>query len=103
MTTTIRLPFDSGRCATSSAAHSAAPHEMPASRPTRFAHAHAVWIASSSDTEITSSNSSRLSTGGTKPAPIPWIRCGPAGSPESTAEPRGSTATTRSFGLPWRR
>ena len=41
------------------------------------AHVHAVWIASSSETAITSSSSSRLSTGGTKPAPMPWMRCGP--------------------------
>ena len=48
---------------------------------------------------MTSSSSSRLSTGGTKPAPMPWMRCGPGGPPESTAEPRGSTATTRRRGL----
>ena len=67
MITTIRLPFDSGRAATWSAAHSAAPQEMPASRPARRAQVQAVWIASSSDTAITSASSSRLSTSGTKP------------------------------------
>ena len=48
---------------------------------------------------MTSSSSSRLSTGGTKPAPIPWMRCGPGGAPESTADAFGSTATTRRRGL----
>ena len=71
----------------------------PASTPARRAHVQAVWIASSSETAITSSSSSRLSTGGTKPAPMPWIRCGPGAPPERTAEPAGSTATTRSSGL----
>ncbi len=42
---------------------------------------------------------SRLRTGGTKPAPMPWILCGPGTRPESTAEVAGSTATTCSFGL----
>ncbi len=77
------LALRSGRAATCSAAHSAAPQEMPASTPARRAHAQAVWIASSSETAMTSSISSRLSTGGTKPAPIPWMRCGPG-----TARPR---------------
>ena len=71
MIATILLSLDSGRAATCSAAHSAAPPEMPASRPTRRAQLQAVWIASSSDTVTTSSSSSRLSTGGTKPAPMP--------------------------------
>ena len=42
---------------------------------------------------------SRFRTSGTKPAPMPWMRCGPARLPESTAEPAGSTATMCSFGL----
>ena len=52
---------------------------------------------SSSPTGMISSRTSRLSTGGTKPAPMPWILCGPGGRPESTADVAGSTATT------WRR
>ena len=56
-------------------------------RPRVWRRRQAVWIASSSETGMTSSISSRLSTGGTKPAPMPWMRCGPALSPESTAEP----------------
>ena len=51
-------------------------------------------IAASSETPITSSRISRSSTGGTNPAPIPWIRCGPGRPPEITGEPFGSTATT---------
>ena len=46
-----------GRAATCSAAQSAAPPEMPASTPVRRAQLQAVWIASSSDTSITSSSS----------------------------------------------
>jgi hypothetical protein len=44
---------------------------------------------------MTSSITSRLSTGGTNPAPMPWILCGPAAGPDSTAELAGSTATIR--------
>ena len=36
---------------------------------------------------------------GTKPAPIPWILCGPGAPPERTAESSGSTATMRTLGL----
>ena len=46
-------------------------------------------------TAMTSSTTSRLSTAGTKPAPMPWMRCGPGGPPESTADDAGSTATTQ--------
>ena len=96
MIVTIRLPLDSGRAATCKLAHSAAPQEIPASRPSRRAQVHAVWIASSSETGITSSISSRLSTGGTKPAPMPWMRCGPGRSPRappSRAAPPPRSAT----------
>ena len=34
-----------------------------------------------------------------KPAPMPWILCGPGVRPDSTAEPAGSTATTMRSGL----
>ena len=103
MTTTTCLPADSSRAATCSAAHSAAPQEMPASTPTRRATSRAVEIASSSETVMTSSRSSRLSTGGMKPAPIPWMRCGPMRPPERTADPAGSTPTIRRRGLRVRR
>ena len=36
---------------------------------------------------------------GTKPAPMPWIGCGPFAPPESTGEASGSTATQRKDGL----
>ena len=34
-----------------------------------------------------------------KPAPIPWMGCGPLAPPERTAEASGSTATQRNPGL----
>jgi len=40
-----------------------------------------------------------FSTSGTKPAPMPWILCGPFCPPESTAEAAGSTATICAEGL----
>ena len=79
------------RPATSSAAWTAAPAEMPARIPSRCASARAVSSASSSSTVITSSITERSSTSGTKPAPIPWILCGPGSPPESTGEAAGST------------
>ena len=42
-----------------------------------------------------SSTRLRSSTGGTNPAPMPWILCGPARPPDSTGDEAGSTATTR--------
>ena len=47
---------------------------------------------------MTSSTMSRLSTAGTKPAPMPWMRCGPGGPPVRTADDAGSTATMRVAG-----
>ena len=95
----MRLPADSGRRATSSAAHSAAPPEMPISTPSVRADRRAVSIAGSSATGRISSTISRLRTAGTNPAPMPWILCGPGGRPERTAEAAGSTATMRTAGL----
>ncbi len=43
------------------------------------------------------SSVSRIS--GTKPAPMPWIGCGPLAPPESTGEAAGSTATICTDGL----
>ena len=48
--------------------------------PPRGRARRASSIARSSLTAITSSSSSRLSTAGTKPAPMPWMRCGPGGA-----------------------
>ena len=97
--TTIVCPAEPGRAATSSAAWSAAPDEMPARIPSSRARRRAVANASSSVTCTTSSTTERFSTSGTKPAPIPWIRCGPGLPPERTGEPDGSTAIARNEGL----
>ena len=67
--------------------------------PSRRATSRAVSSASSSSTAMTSSSRSRSSTGGTKPAPMPWILCGPGRPPEMTGEAAGSTPITCSFGL----
>ena len=96
---TIRLPRISGREPTCTAAHTAAPAEMPAFTPSRRAHSRAVSMASSSSTGTISSITSRLSTSGTKPGPIPSILCGPGFPPESTGDEAGSTATTCRPGL----
>jgi hypothetical protein len=45
-------------------------------------------------TVTTSSMKVRSSTSGTKPAPMPWILCGPGWPPERTGESSGSTAIT---------
>ena len=71
---TIRLPCDSGRRATSSAPQRAAPPDIPVRTPCLEATAWAVSIASSSVQAMISSTTERSKTGGTKPAPIPWIR-----------------------------
>ena len=52
-----------------------------------------------SSTWTISSSRSVRSTFGTKPAPIPWILCGPGAPPESTGESVGSTATARNAGF----
>ena len=75
-----------------------APAEIPASTPSCSAASRAVSSASSSPTETISSITARSSTAGTKPAPIPWILCGPGAPPESTGELAGSTATTSASG-----
>ena len=46
----------------------------------------------------TSSSSARSSTFGGKPAPMPWMPCGPGLSPDSTALSCGSTPTIRRLG-----
>src|SRR4051812_50095556 len=72
---------------------------MPASTPSVRETSRAVAIASSSSTAMISSTTSRFITAGTKPAPIPWILCGPGSPPDSTGEDSGSTATTYTSGL----
>ncbi len=54
--------------------------------------------ASSAVQVRTSSYTSVLRTPGTKPAPMPWILCGPGAPPERTGESAGSTATARKPG-----
>mmetsp|Transcript_17445 Transcript_17445/g.49058 ORF Transcript_17445/g.49058 Transcript_17445/m.49058 type:complete len:236 (-) Transcript_17445:61-768(-) len=99
MTRQIVLEAFSGRAATCSAACTAAPAEIPESRPSSVASLRAMAMASSLPTGITSSMTSRLSTSGTKPAPMPWILCGPGCPPESTGDSLGSTATTCTAGF----
>ena len=42
---------------------------------------------------------SRSRIAGTKPAPMPWILCGPGAPPDRTGESSGSTAIIRTLGL----
>src|SRR5690606_32787293 len=97
--TTICLPAISGRAPTSSAAASAAPEEIPTGMPSSAATRRAVANAVSLPMRTISSITSRFRIGGTKPAPMPWILCGPGGLPDSTALSSGSTATIRRPGL----
>ena len=96
--TTSSLPALSGRPATCRAACRAAPQEIPPAMPSARASSRAVRKASSSVTGMTSSITLRSRTSGTKPAPMPWILCGPLAPPESTGEAAGSTPTTRTDG-----
>src|ERR1017187_10530467 len=98
-TTTINLPACLGSRATFTAACTAAPEEMPTSRPSSLSSRRAMAKASSLVTWTTSSISSVFSTPGTNPAPIPWILCAPAAPPESTGLSVGSTATVQNPGL----
>ncbi len=79
--TTIVLPAFSGLRPTSIAAAMAAPDEMPtgmpSSRAVNRAMSKAVWLP----TVTTSSITSRSRIAGTKPAPMPWILCGPGAPP----------------------
>mmetsp|Transcript_58924 Transcript_58924/g.161619 ORF Transcript_58924/g.161619 Transcript_58924/m.161619 type:complete len:207 (+) Transcript_58924:427-1047(+) len=97
---TIVLPLFSGRAASCLAAHTDAPDEMPHIKPSVVASSRAVAIASSSDTCITSSIMSRSALPGTKPAPMPWILCGPwCLPPLRTGLLVGSSATKWQSGL----
>ena len=75
------------------AAASAAPDEMPTGTPSiradRRAVSKAVWLPT-----VTTSSMTLLSRIlGMKPAPMPWILCGPGSPPDSTGKSSGSTAT----------
>jgi len=100
---TTRLPKFSAREATWNAAVTAAPEEMPQNIPSSMASRLAIRIASSEETVIVSSTSSVDKFLGTKPAPIPWILCGPGLPPEMTGDSVGSTAITLSSGFSGRR
>jgi hypothetical protein len=65
------LPAFSSRWATRNAATTAAPDEMPTSRPSSLARRRAMAIESSPDTWMISSMKSVRRMLGTKPAPIP--------------------------------
>ncbi len=57
-----------------------------------FASARAISKAASLEMAMTSSMSAVSSTAGTKPAPMPWILCGPRRPPDRTGLADGSTA-----------
>ena len=69
---------------------------MPSSRATSRAVVEGVSLADRHDL-VDRRCVSRIS--GTKPAPMPWILCGPGWPPESTGESSGSTATICRPGL----
>ena len=98
-TTTI-LSLFSGRSANRLAATTAAPEEIPARMPSSFIKRLHIAIVSSLLTCSTSSIILRSRLPGMKPAPIPWILCGPGvnSSPALacviTGLSAGSTATT---------
>ena len=100
MTTTIRLPANSARLPTSIGGP-----QRGAARDPRRGLPRAASTGARSPTRprrrprTISSSTDRSSTAGTKPAPMPWILCGPGSPPESTGEDFGSTATTCSCGL----
>ena len=73
----LRLPGDLHRGGDGRAA------EMPQVMPSSLWSRRAISIASSLETVTISSTSDRSSTSGLKPAPMPWILCGPGlgGSP----------------------
>jgi hypothetical protein len=65
---------------------------MPTSNPSSRASRRRISSAASSLTRLTSLIKLRSRLSGTKPAPMPWMRCGPGGPPDSTALAAGSTA-----------
>ena len=89
----MSLPSFSGRRATSRAAQTAAPPEMPARIPSSLQSRRAISPASSCFTATISSSSFVSSTFGTNPGPQPWILCGPGFPPAMTGESAGSAAT----------
>ena len=82
----------SGRFAISSPAVKAAPEDIPTGMPSVRASRRALAIAASFDTLTTPSNRLGSMLAGMKPAPMPWMMCGPGAPPERTGLPSGSTA-----------
>ena len=62
---------------------------MPSALASAREVSNAVWLP----TVTTSSMTLRSRIPGTKPAPMPWILCGPGWPPDRTGESSGSTAT----------
>ena len=89
----------SGLFATCVAALITAPEDIPTRRPSVAATFLVVSNASSFSIVIISSKSSISITLGMKPAPIPWILCGPGFPPDNTADDAGSTAIILTSGL----
>jgi hypothetical protein len=84
---------------TSIAAHTEAPEDIPTKMPAFFATRRDIAIADSPLIRTTSSTTDRSNIPGTKPAPIPWIGCGPGEFPLNTDDSQGSTATTWTSGF----
>ena len=72
-----------------------APVDIPAKIPSSEARRRAICCASSLRSCSIESTSSSCHRDGTKPTPIPSMRCAPVVAPDSTADSAGSTATTR--------
>ena len=73
-------------------AASEAPVEIPPKIPSSFANLCAKLNASSFPTRMAPYRISVFKTAGMKPAPIPWIACGPGAPPLMTGDCSGSTA-----------
>ena len=90
---TMRLPSMPARDPSWMAAVTAAPEEMPHRTPSSLARRRAMAMAVSDGTWMTSSTMSISQLPGMKPAPMPWILCGPGAPPDMTGDSIGSTAT----------
>ena len=98
--TTIVLPAFSGRLATSSAAQTVAPDEMPPRMPSSAPRRRAVATAwSMFDVDDLVVDARGRGSSGTKFAPMPWILCGPGAPPLRMGDSAGSTPTICTLGL----
>ena len=95
----MRFPLFSFLLATWTDASTAAPLLMPQKTPSSLAIRRAMSMASSPEIWITSSKSDVSAFPGMKPAPMPWILCGPGFPPDKTGDSTGSMATIRSSGF----